>query len=193
MVHHVATARSRRMRGGTLLGFLVGLVFGLSLAVVVAIFVTRVPVPFVNKANRASDKVLEPKSQAEAPDPNAPLYSKSRPGPEPVTPVAPPAASVAPPTAPSGAAPSGVTPESRGDDRASYLLQAGAFRSSSDAEAMKARLALIGFEAKVLTAEVNGQTMYRVRIGPYAALDAMNRARARLAENGIEASVVRQR
>lgn len=193
MVHHVATARSRRMRGGTLLGFLVGLVFGLSLAVVVAIFVTRAPVPFVNKANRASDKVLEPKSQADAPDPNSPLYSKSRPGPEPVTPVAPPAASVAPPTAPSGAAPSGVTPESRGDDRASYLLQAGAFRSSSDAEAMKARLALIGFEAKVLTAEVSGQTMYRVRIGPYAALDAMNRARARLAENGIEASVVRQR
>jgi len=58
---------------------------------------------------------------------------------------------------------------------------------------MKAKLALIGFEAKVLTAEVNGQTMYRVRIGPYAQLDSMNRARARLAENGIEASVVRQR
>ena len=58
---------------------------------------------------------------------------------------------------------------------------------------MKARLALIGFEARVLDAQVNGQTLYRVRVGPYAQLDSMNRARARLAENGIEASVVRQR
>jgi len=181
------------MRGGTLLGFMIGLIFGLSIAVVVAIVVTRAPVPFMNKANRGSDKVLEPKSQGEAPDPNAPLYSKSRPAPEPAAPepaapAAHPPVAVAPPAAPSTA-----TPETRGDDRASYLLQAGAFRSSSEAEAMKAKLALIGFEAKVLTAEVSGQTMYRVRIGPYAQLDTMNRARARLAENGIEASVVRQR
>ena len=89
--------------------------------------------------------------------------------------------------------PSQPPTDARPDDRASYLLQAGAFRASSDAEAMKAKLALIGFEARILTADVNGQAMYRVRIGPYAQLDAMNRARARLAENGIEASVVRQR
>ena len=191
MAHPVVTARPRRMRGGTLLGFMIGLIVGLSIAVVVAIFVTRAPVPFVNKANRAPERAIEPKSQAEAPDPNAPLYSKSRPGPEPASPAAPagsPPVAVAPPTAPPSAA-----PDAKGDDRATYLLQAGAFRSSSEAESMKAKLALIGFEARVLTADVNGQTMYRVRIGPYAQLDAMNRARARLAENGIEASVVRQR
>lgn len=191
MAHPVVTARPRRMRGGTLLGFMIGLIVGLSIAVVVAIFVTRAPVPFVNKANRAPERAIEPKSQAEAPDPNAPLYSKSRPGPEPASPAAPagsPPVAVAPPTAPPAAA-----PDAKGDDRATYLLQAGAFRSSSEAESMKAKLALIGFEARVLTADVNGQTMYRVRIGPYAQLDAMNRARARLAENGIEASVVRQR
>lgn len=191
MAHPVVTARPRRMRGGTLLGFMIGLIVGLSIAVVVAIFVTRAPVPFVNKANRAPERAIEPKSQAEAPDPNAPLYSKSRPGPEPASPAAPagsPPVAVAPPTAPPAAA-----PDSKADDRATYLLQAGAFRSSSEAESMKAKLALIGFEARVLTADVNGQTMYRVRIGPYAQLDAMNRARARLAENGIEASVVRQR
>ena len=191
MAHPVVTARSRRMRGGTLLGFMIGLIVGLSIAVVVAIFVTRAPVPFVNQANRAPERAIEPKSQAEAPDPNAPLYSKSRPGPEPASPAAPagsPPVAVAPSTAPPAA-----TPDSKGDDRTTYLLQAGAFRSSSEAESMKAKLALIGFEARVLTADVNGQTMYRVRIGPYAQLDAMNRARARLAENGIEASVVRQR
>ncbi len=78
-------------------------------------------------------------------------------------------------------------------DRSSYLLQAGAFRSQQDADAMRAKLALLGFEGRVTPAEVNGQTMYRVRVGPYAQLDDMNRVRARLAENGIEASVVRQR
>jgi cell division protein FtsN len=57
---------------------------------------------------------------------------------------------------------------------------------------MKAKLALIGFEARIVSAEVNGVTFYRVRVGPYAQLDDMNRARSRLAENGIEASVVRQ-
>lgn len=185
MAHHASTTMQRRMRGSTLLGFAVGLIFGLSLAVVVAMLVTRAPVPFVNKAGRAPERVLEPKSQAEAPDPNAPLYSRARAGQEPTAPAPPVAA--APPTAPP------VPEETKPDDRASYLLQAGAFRSSADAEAMKAKLALIGFEARVLTAEVNGQAMYRVRVGPFAQLDAMNRARARLAENGVEASVVRQR
>ena len=193
MAYPAVTATPQRMRGGTLLGFLIGLILGLSIAVVVAIFVTRAPVPFVNKGNRASERVLEPRSQSEAPDPNAPLHSKARPGQEPTAPAAPITAS--PPVAvPSpGAPPPTAVPDAKTDERASYLLQAGAFRSSSDAEAMKAKLALIGFEARVLTADVNGQAIYRVRIGPYAELDTMNRARSRLAENGVEASVVRQR
>ena len=58
---------------------------------------------------------------------------------------------------------------------------------------MKVKLALIGFEARIVTAEVNGVTFYRVRVGPYAQIEDMNSARSRLAENGIEASVVRQR
>ncbi len=202
MAHRVVCPLSTRMRGGTLLGFLVGLIAGLSIAVVVAIFVTRAPVPFLNKGNRPAERVIEPKSLSEAPDPNLPLHARVRPS-EAVSPppstapgVSAPLA-MAPPAAPPGAQPgapitaSPALPSASGDT--SYLLQAGAFRSSADAESMKARLALVGFEARVLTAEVNGQTLYRVRVGPYAQLDTMNRARARLAENGIEASVVRQR
>ncbi len=189
----------RRARGGTLLGFLVGLIAGLSIAVVVAMIVTRAPVPFVDKSNRMAEPALEPKSLSEAPDPNVPLHAKApapgaagspsasgATGAVAVAPSSAPIVASAPSTAVSGAAP-GVQAD------ASYLLQAGAFRSSSEAESMKARLALIGFEARVLDAQVNGQTLYRVRVGPYAQLDSMNRARARLAENGIEASVVRQR
>lgn len=218
------------VRGGTLLGFMVGLVVGLAIAVVVALFVTQAPVPFVNKAGRAPDRVLEPRTPADAPDPNKPLYSRNQPVPVPGAPrQAEPAqdrgsilerlfgrpAAEAEGRSADGGAPivasrpatpppvQGSTPA--GDPRppagtevpdragAGYLLQAGAFRGREDADGMRARLALLGFEARVAQAEVNGQTMYRVRVGPFAQLDDMNNARARMAENGIEASVVRQR
>ncbi|HWS75558.1 MAG TPA: SPOR domain-containing protein [Quisquiliibacterium sp.] len=222
------------MRGGTVLGFMIGLVVGLAIAVVVALFVTRAPVPFVNKAGRAPDRVLEPRTPADAPDPNKPLYSKNQPVPVPeqrpaeapqdrgsilerlfgrqpepepqgqgggapivaARPAAPPPA---PAAAVKGAPPAGDAsstsdrPGDAADRAAGYLLQAGAFRGREDADGMRGRLALLGFEARVLSAEVNGQPMYRVRVGPFAQLDDMNNARARLAENGIEASVVRQR
>lgn len=198
MAQRTGEAARRRMRGGTALGFLLGLIVGLAVAVVVAIFVTRAPIPFSTKAKRAPDRVLEPKSQSEAPDPNAPLYSKPSAAQERTSPAPAGSAPGAPivESAPSRAAPeraAAAPAELRDGERAGYILQAGAFRSSSDAEAMKARLALIGFEARVASAEVNGQALYRVRIGPYAQLDAMNRAKARLAENGIDASAVRQR
>lgn len=80
-----------------------------------------------------------------------------------------------------------------GDSPAVYLLQAGAYRSPTEAESMKAKLALMGFETQVVTADISGSVLHRVRVGPYTGLDSMNRARARLAENGIEATVLRQR
>lgn len=213
------------MRGGTLLGFLIGLVTGLAIAVVVALFVTRAPVPFVNKAGRASDRVLEPRTSADAPDPNAPLYSKNPlPGPPPpaqapepaqaesgasilerlfgrqAEPEAPPASSGGAPIAASrpaaevqGARPPADAPSRPQADAGGYLLQAGAFRGRDEADAMRARLALLGLEGRVQSADVNGQPLYRVRVGPFSNLDDMNAARARLADNGIEASVVRQR
>ncbi len=218
----------RREKGGTILGFMAGLIFGLTIAVFVAIFVTRAPVPFVNKVGKSSDRVTEPKSAADAPDPNKPLYSKNRPGggagsseapsapsvlggilnnpdnkpaPKPAGPTALPPVAVAPATAPSTPLPavSGTpAPETKPaeppkDDKTNYTLQAGAFKLQEDADSMKARLALIGFEARILTAEVNGQSLYRVRVGPYVGLEDMNKVRVKLAESGIEASVIRQR
>jgi cell division protein FtsN len=44
----------------------------------------------------------------------------------------------------------------------------------------------------VQKAEVNGKPINRVRVGPFARLDDMNRARGRLGENKIETAVVRQ-
>jgi cell division protein FtsN len=69
---------SSRMHGGTLLGFMLGLVIGLGVAVVVAIFVTRAPVPFMNKTNKAAERVMEGRATNEMPDPNKSMYGKQR-------------------------------------------------------------------------------------------------------------------
>jgi cell division protein FtsN len=73
-----------------------------------------------------------------------------------------------------------------------YYLQAGSFTSPGEADNQKARLALMGFEAKVESGEVEGKGMvHRVRIGPYGRLDDINRVRATLAQNGVDASLVK--
>lgn len=75
-----------------------------------------------------------------------------------------------------------------------YVLQVGSFRSSGDAESMRARLALIGLEAVVQTVAIDGEAAWhRVRAGPYTELRALNRARIRLRENQIEALALRVR
>lgn len=73
-----------------------------------------------------------------------------------------------------------------------YFLQAGAFAAAGDADNQKAKLALMGFEAKVETVDVEGKgTMHRVRLGPYGRLDDINRVRSTLASNGVDAALIR--
>jgi cell division protein FtsN len=72
-------------------------------------------------------------------------------------------------------------------DTSRYLLQAGSFERSADADDLKARIALSGEPARVEQAEVNGKTMYRVRLGPYENAQAANTAKANLAGQGLDA------
>ncbi|PLT16573.1 MULTISPECIES: SPOR domain-containing protein [Ralstonia] len=72
-----------------------------------------------------------------------------------------------------------------------YFLQVGAYKSAEDAERQKGNLAMQGFEAKVTQREVNGTTMYRVRLGPFNSLDEMTAVRGRLQSSGVESSVIR--
>jgi cell division protein FtsN len=78
-----------------------------------------------------------------------------------------------------------------GDDKIIYFLQAGAFREMSDAEATRAKLALLGFEATVSDRISDAGTLHRVRIGPYSQVEAMTRARAKLVDSGIDVAIVR--
>lgn len=232
-----ARRKSSDAKGGsTLFGLLAGLILGLAAAAAVAIFVTQVPMPFVDKASRDPAQVLLPDVR-EAPDPNLGLYGENRPGGSAargptVTPPSPlpnqggtnpsmsdeigqllatlgapdPKAntSTAPAPATRGSEPSRPsqpsapsapqqpsTPAVVASNQTTYFLQAGAFRSENDAEAVKAQVLMMGLPVQVQKAQVNGSTLYRVRVGPFNGIDEMNRSRSRLGEASIESSVVR--
>lgn len=81
---------------------------------------------------------------------------------------------------------------SAGAASGTYFLQVGSFRVLEDAESLRARLLLMGMPVEIQRAEVNGMQVNRVRVGPFAKLDDMNRSRAKLAEEKIQSTVVRQ-
>lgn len=73
-----------------------------------------------------------------------------------------------------------------------YVLQAGSFRNAADADRLRAQLALVGLESDVQTVTIDkDQTWHRVRMGPFNNLDRLEAARKRLAENDIQALVIR--
>lgn len=77
------------------------------------------------------------------------------------------------------------------DSQESYILQAGSFRSSADAEQMKARLALLGSVARIQTVTVDDQTWHRVRIGPFAGARKADEIRRMLSDNQIDTLVMK--
>jgi cell division protein FtsN len=74
---------------------------------------------------------------------------------------------------------------------ASYILQAGAFGASGDAEATKARIALLGLSARVESAQIGGKTVYRVRMGPYGSASELAAAKQKLANGGLPAMAIK--
>lgn len=207
--------------GSTLIGFISGLVIGLGIAVVVAIVITKTPVPFLStKGGKNGDAVRPPETAPSANasivgDPNKPLFGKQDAAREAAKEFTkePAAAAQAQPgeTVPAQAkapnadanknAPAVVPAKAdakdapaAAEDKYVYFLQAGAFREQTDAEGAKAKLALQGFEASIsekVAGDAQGGTLYRVRLGPYSQLDAMNRVRSKLAESGVDVAVVR--
>jgi cell division protein FtsN len=76
-------------------------------------------------------------------------------------------------------------------DSGSYLLQVGSFRQNSDAEQMKARLALLGITASIQTVTVNDATWHRVRVGPVSGIGQADEMRSQLSDNGIDSLVMK--
>ncbi|HIY70484.1 MAG TPA: SPOR domain-containing protein [Candidatus Luteimonas excrementigallinarum] len=107
------------------------------------------------------------------------------------TPAAPATPTQAPaqPTAPATTSTAAAAPAA--DTTARYLLQAGSFSASGDAEALKARIALLGLGARVESAQVQGRTVYRVRMGPYGTASELAEAKGRLENGGLDAMAIR--
>ncbi|MDP1606407.1 MAG: SPOR domain-containing protein [Rhodocyclaceae bacterium] len=181
------------MRGGTLLGLALGLLVGVLISFGVVWYLNKAPLPFVD---RAGDRYGKPEAKENVTGTAAtqtPTALPGKPGDKPVerkfdfyeilegkksaTPGGP--APEPPPAA--------ATPASQG-----MFLQVGAFQKTADAENLKARIAMLGFEANILEVDVPDKgVLHRVRTGPYANADEMNRARNQLSQNGIPATVVR--
>jgi cell division protein FtsN len=70
---------------------------------------------------------------------------------------------------------------------ARYVLQAGSYPEAKAAEEVKAKLALLGFVARVQPVTVNGKTWHRVRVGPYGSASDVESAKQSLTENGVNA------
>jgi len=96
-----------------------------------------------------------------------------------------------PNTAPGTTAATTTTAAAATPSQARYILQAGAFGASGDAEELKARIALIGLGARVESASINGKTMYRVRMGPYGTASELAEAKAKLGSNGLPALAIK--
>ena len=76
-------------------------------------------------------------------------------------------------------------------DDARYILQAGAFGASGDAEAVKAKIALLGLSARVESAQISGKTVYRVRMGPYGSAGELAEAKRKLGSGGLPAMAIK--
>ncbi|MDD0813646.1 SPOR domain-containing protein [Curvibacter sp. HBC28] len=252
----------KRQFGGTFLGLVIGVVLGLGAALAVAVYVTKVPVPFLNKGQtRSADQDAAEARKNKDWDPNSPLYGKNpvRPGAagsvggdnapadasassdksadksadrpnkasdkaekadkadkasdkssektadkssdkpdvKPVTkgsdtkPVsADPLGDLA--RAKSGGSTSGsASSSSSGVDPFDYYVQVGAYRTNEDAEGQKAKLAMMGWEARVTEREQAGRTVFRVRVGPFGKRDDADRIKEKLEGAGLDTTLVR--
>jgi cell division protein FtsN len=206
-------------RGGFALGLIAGLLIGLALAIGVALYVTKVPVPFVNKVpQRTAEQDAAEAARNKNWDPNAPLATRPAAPIKPPAPAAsaalppgvgvvpaPPTAAATPPKRDPAAILAGQTPPATttaaappaakstkpGADPFTYFVQVGAYAKPEDAEQQRARVGMMGMTAKVSEREQSGRTMYRVRLGPYDRKEDADAVQERLAGNGVEAALVR--
>jgi len=170
--------------GGTLLGVFIGIIIGLCIAVGVAWYMNKTPIPFLSKAKPPEKAAVEPgktaivkpdeKTTQQVEKPRFEFYKILPGAEEPVT-----------EQQMKQAAKAGAHAEN-------FLLQVGAFQNPAEADNLKARLALIGIEASVEPVDqAEKGTWYRVRVGPYTKVEEINRVRQTLAQNGIDASLVK--
>jgi cell division protein FtsN len=82
------------------------------------------------------------------------------------------------------------TPKPASADPFIYFVQAGAYRTTEEAEAQRAKTGMLGLETKISERDQGGRTVYRVRVGPMDKAEA-ERVRAKLDAAHIDSAMVR--
>ena len=201
--------------GSFVTGLVVGLLIGLGVALAVALYITKAPVPFINKLpQRSAEQDAAEFERNKAWDPNAPLAGKHPTRPATVASgavenAAAPAAVASQPTlaasapakpgrdpaailaAQPGATPAPAAAPDTAAVAVAFFVQAGAYARQEDADAQRAKLALIGLAAKISEREQSGRTIYRVRLGPFEQRAGAEEAQSKLVSAGIDANLVR--
>ncbi len=207
----------KKQRGGTLLGVIMGALLGLGAALAVAVYITKVPMPFMKKTPviAAENEAAEAQKNRDW-DPNAGLANRPavKPVPADAAPtVAVPSAdplgdlarakvdSAAGSTSPSPLTLPALSPSAQpalplatqtaGADPFNYFVQVGAFRTPEDAEQQRAKLVLMGLQPRVSEREQSGRLVYRVRLGPFDKKDDADKVKVKLDSSGIETALVR--
>ena len=166
---------------------IVGMVIGISIAGIVAWYLVQKnpasfhPPPVASELTKPEPQVVTPAPAPAAPAAAAqPQYEFYRVLPDKSESATAPVPKPAPSTRPTTAAPKPA------GDVSPYLVQAGSFQRAEDAEKLKARLALAGFEASIQSVNIPDKGLWhRVRLGPYKGLSEANAAIASLKSNGI--------
>ena len=184
----------RRAGGGFLLGMFVGVAIGLVVSLMIAFYLNRTQIPFIAGKPKPAEKEG---TAAAKPPAIAGLPQGS---------TVPPAAAEKPKFDFYKILPGQEEQVSERELRERmrtarsqqdagkdvYFVQAGSFQNPADADNQKARLAILGFESSVEPANLPDKgTWYRVRLGPYTKVEDINRIRQALAQNGIDASLVK--
>ncbi|MEO8717623.1 MAG: SPOR domain-containing protein [Burkholderiales bacterium] len=205
-----ATAR-KGTGGGFLVGMFVGLLIGLAIALGIALYLNKTPIPFMSRGKPAADDAKgqpgKPPALSGLPQdgtaqkPQAPVPAVAAPekprfdfykilagGEEPLSDRELRERLRAAKTP----APEQVAAAAPAASKDIYFIQAGAFQNPADADNQKARLAMLGFESNVEPTTLPDKgTFYRVRLGPYAKVEDLNRVRQSLAQNGVDANLVK--
>jgi len=189
----------RRDAGGTLIGVFIGVVLGLGIAAGIAFYLMRAGSPYQspNAPRDSRDMAAKAgKSEANA-KPRFDFYKILPGGEDPKVQAKAPERSADRGTVERTLTPAEQRAESadaKGDQKGAerFWLQAGSFSNPSEAENLKARLALAGWEAAVQEADVPDKGVrYRVRIGPYDNTDELNRMKGELARRGFDVAVIK--
>jgi cell division protein FtsN len=187
------------MAGGFLLGMVVGVVIGLAVSLAVAFYLNKTPVPFM--ARNSAKPAEKPSPGNDSKTPIAGLPSGT---PAPALPAEQPKfdfykilpgqeeqvteKELRERTRQARSQPGGQQAAAKDV----YFIQAGSFQNPAEADNQKARLAILGFESSVEPANLPDKgTWYRVRLGPYNKVEDLNKVRQALAQNGIDASLVK--